>query len=248
MPSINVKITERMLDLVNNGVVSIHVDVFGSGNDVYGRVTQPHPKLGIFPHTSYTLGDLESSLEKIKIKQDFSVKLNSDDETAVIEKSAATVTLADEQPRVRYGTFGRLGVKIPKQIYVNDTWNLLPEDSLTYKEFGILDEEGLKARALAVAERRGASRTWGFAVSQQGATGTLPTHWKSSDGIRRFSMLSTTKKAGSPLNRDELNRAHEFLERIHCPFRGEDHLPSSFTSDEEAQEIFMEDIEGVDLC
>jgi hypothetical protein len=246
MPSVNIKLTERMMELVNNNVVTLHVDVFGTGIDVYGRVTQPHPGLGVFPHTSYTLGDLESSLEKIRIKQDFSVKLDPDKATAAIEKSAATLNVCDEQPVVRYGTFGRLGIKIPKQIYTGATWNLLPEDSLTFKEFDILSAEELKARALAVAERKGASRTWGFAVAQQGATGSLTSHWASSNGEERFAMLSNQKKAGTTTKGGK-RHAYDFLQGLNCPFRGKDHLSSPEGSGSEAHG-FNENLEGVELC
>jgi len=61
----NIQVTRRVRELVASGVITIGVHITQDGIDTWARCVQPHPRLGIQTHTSYSLEEIEGLLTQV---------------------------------------------------------------------------------------------------------------------------------------------------------------------------------------
>lgn len=236
MPKISVEITPRIAELLQSGVISITLDCFSSGKDVYGRVVVPHPRLGIYPHQSMTLDELEQSLEKVKVGRELTMSPHGEGEsspkTTPVKKGQAVSVICRNDPDIG---------KVPTEIAIAGVRNLLPKASLSWKDLAHLSDDQLNRRILAIGKEIGNDK----AVSRISAGqnfqsdqpySTLYKWWNGSSEQDRFTLITSNKAVGkAPINKSERSLLLSRLGAGQYPFRGSD-APLEEEEDEDEEE------------
>jgi hypothetical protein len=259
MVTLKLEVSERVNDLMKSGVVTIHASFFKSGVDIYARCVQPHPRLNVFPHESYQIDELEQKLKKVQVHQ--SVKLD-DVLGKHLQKEGSKTPSGDEGVKLPVPTGNRLpttstssgstGVKVirhfdsrlhkqvPHQVVINGVANILPSDSIAWRDLAFLDDSDLIERVDAVAAAVTAEKAWARIVQinyDKGKTSSyhdLESWWEHAHPEMRFTLISSTKKAGGkPTNFSQLLGR---LRGVRCPFRDSDRLVQEGSEEEEEEE------------
>jgi hypothetical protein len=240
MPTLPVSVTPRIADLLNAGEISISVTFYSSGIEVYGRTTKPHPRLGVQPHESMTLEDLEASLGKVRVdntvhpsphggaasggtpavggkyKGPMTAKPDESGKAPMVKKGQAVSVLTRNDPEIG---------KVPVQIGIHGVMNILPKSSICWKDLMCLNDDQLFRRILSVGREIGADK----AVSRTVTNGELSTiestsltsWWRLASPEQRFILISDAKKRGTCFKGDQ----EALLARLtpgRYPFRGTD--------------------------
>lgn len=234
MPRVSTEISPRIAELLSAGVITISTDWFSTGCDTYGRVTQPHPKLGVYPHVSYSLEELEPLLEKVQVPTLTAAPVGSGPvtpRTTPTKKGTAVSVSTRHDPEIG---------KVPVAVTIHGVRNALPEESICWKDLSHLSDDQLNARLLAVGKKIGADK----AVSRiecMPALSTTPAPtlfkwWEQASPEQRLMLVSTSKKLGRVSENDK----DTLLARLglgQYPFRGTDRkIQEGETQEEEGEE------------
>jgi hypothetical protein len=224
MPRVNIELTPRIAELLQAGVITITADLFSSGQDIYGRVVQPHPRLGLYPHQSMTLDELEPLLGKVKVPSIHGSPHGEDDSGSPYRtptRKGQSVSVFCERNDPEIG-------KVPTQIAIAGVKNILPKSSLSWKDLLHLTDDQLNRRILAVGKEIGADK----AVSRVTAQPTLNTTrgetlykwWINANKKQRWELITTAKAVGKepPVNKSVLDQLLDRLGDGQYPFRGTD--------------------------
>lgn len=224
-----------MAELINSGVISITAEFFSSGSDIYGRVVQPHPKLGVYPHQSMVLEELEPLLAKVRVASGSSA-------SADVEPVTPRTTPVKKGQMIGVGNRDDPEIgKIPTSVTVHGVANSLPKDSLCWKDLAYLNDDQLNRRILSIGREIGADKA--VAKIQSGANlnttqgATLYKWWCNATTDQRFLLITNAKKIGKVTDNDKT----AFLARLgvgQYPFRGTDRKMEE--CEEESEEEFEE--------
>lgn len=249
MASVQVNgLNARIIELVKAGVISVHIGIYESGTEVYARVVQPHPRLDVFPHQSFDLEEIETLLVKVKTSKEVIQK-----EKPKLSPTLTTSGLPKVTTQVRNNSTGVVvkhgeqhGEIVPTEISLGGISNILPYDSLTWKEIAFLGDRDLSKRIESVARSIGSEKAWARVTTAQHGTLTqgqdLESWWSRANALQMFTLLSTSKKAGKkPANGDTI------LQRLpglagRCPFRAYPHLEEGNEEEKEEGVSFEEQL------
>jgi hypothetical protein len=237
MPSVKVDITHRMAELLKSGRITIHADFYGSGDTVYARVVQPHPRLGLYPHETWKLDELQIQMEKVAIASEISASPfdGPSSERSPARKGTSVQVETRHDPDIG---------KVPTSITVNRVRNALPKSSLTFKDLAYLTDDQLNRRVQAIGKDYGPDKAVSKIESQ--GTGpkapTLQKWWAKASPEKRFWLISTSKLAGKkPQSHEEYGRLLDRLGVGQYPFRGTDRdMEKSQEADTEEEEDELE--------
>lgn len=234
MPSVSIELSPRITELLHAGVISITADLFGSGRDVYGRVVQPHPRLGVYPHQSMTLEELEPLLSKVRVPQVQGSHLGEVDtgspyQTPTRKGNAVSVFCDRTDPEIG---------KVPTQIGISGVKNLLPKASLCWKELQHLNDDQLNRRILAVGKEIGADKAVSRITTQPNLNSTsgatLYKWWLKASLQQRWALITSAKAVGKAPSIDEVPNLLGRLGDGQYPFRGTD---QSLEEEEEMESL-----------
>jgi len=234
----NIPVTRRIRELVAGGVISIGVHITGDGIDSWARVNQPHPRLGVQTHTSYTLDEIEHLLVKVVTRPLHSSVIGASPysgktpaQTIIGGVGAATRSGVVAEPipsdlgfssrdqAILHSKMNGLGEKWKRGIK-----NELPADSLTPTDFD-RSVKDLYARACAVAETltspklvsRISSKPDKLAVK---GCESLHEWWSRAEPAQRLMLLTSHRHFASGEGRVRIHG--NWLDKIQlvpCPFR-----------------------------
>lgn len=234
MPTVKVELTPRIAELLQAGVISITSDWFSSGNDVYGRVLQPHPRLGLYPHQSMTLDELEPLLAKVRVPESTAAPIGTDPvtpRTTPVKKGQSVTVSMTNDPEIG---------KIPSSITVNGVANSLPKGSLCWKDLAFLSDDQLNRRLLSIGREIGADKAVSRIASNNDLNSvscpTLYKWWSSAEPDQRFTLITNAKQIGKCAEKDK----HNLLARLglgQYPFRGTDRKMEESEKEEEDEEF-----------
>lgn len=232
MPEVSTKITPRIAELLAGGVITITTSWFSSGAETYGRVTQPHPRLGVFPHDSYKLEELEVVLEQIRVPSVYAAPVDSGPVTP-----RSTPTKKGQAVKIVFSNDPDIG-KVPVQIGIHGVVNSLPKESLCWKDLIYLNDDQLYRRLRAIGKEMGADKavaklTSGSALNTTPAP-TLFKWWSKASGLQRFLLVSNAKRVGK-VNEEEKDSLLARLTAGNYPFRGVDRSIEEEEDDEEEE-------------
>jgi hypothetical protein len=243
MPTVSFKLTPRIAELLASGVISVTCDAFSSGKEVYGRVLQPHPRLGVYPHQSYPLDELEPLLEKVKVREEVNKSYGGE------PSSSPKVTPTKKGQSIRVQTLDDPEIgKVPVALTVGGVTNALCRDSLSWKDLHHLSDDQLNRRLLSIGKAIGADK----AVSkiEAGAYTPLKSNslykwWVAASNEDRFRLITNSKKVGIDPGRER----SQLLSRLgvgQYPFRGTDRSFQKGKEEEEEEEeedLYQSDLE-----
>jgi hypothetical protein len=239
MPRLVIEITPRIAELLDAGVISITSDIYGSGKDTYGRVTAPHPRLGVYPHQSMTLVELEASLEKVKLTNQHSRSFSGDSNPSPM----VTPTKKGQTVSVTCDTDPEIG-KVPRAITIAGVKNSLPKASLCWKDLQHLSDDQLNRRLLSIGKEIGndkaVSRIASGSFASQGKFPTLYKWWEGVGKADRWTLMTTSKLVGRVPPFNEHDRLLSRLGVGQYPFRGTDR-PLEDKEDIEEEETELEE-------
>jgi len=253
MTSIKIEgLSGRALDLIQAGVIVVSINVSQDGNDVWARVAQPHPRLGIYTNESFEVDTLVEKLKKVAIStktspRDFMSEVPrrgkerefSGEGKSVGIRSRPIENLADNQDIL-------LTSKMPglKTIHRNGVVNKVPKGSLIIEDFD-RPGYGFPARCLNVASEKGtkaivAKISCDSDLRVDGAR-TIFEWWQGADSDQKLKVLTTRAAFGdkktydTPSMNPKIERAFSMLQ---CPFRDpEAALVLSQTEEDSEQEL-----------
>lgn len=239
----HIQVSERIQVLVSTGVITLGVHITRDGKDVWARVVQPHPRLGIPTHTSYTLEEIEEKLLKVSSLSSTGFLPK---ESVVTQASPGKkmyigpkVNAGDSQRRSKdLNDFGFISIseaigfaerKGLNKVDHSGISNLLPRDSLTPTDLERPLHE-LFARACTVASNLGTAKIVSRITSKpdvlrvNGAI-DLSDWWAKASPTQRAVIL--TKAKVFPKQGEQVILLKKWLDRL-------DKLPAPFR-DAEAQ-------------
>jgi hypothetical protein len=236
MPRVTLELTPRMAELLQAGVISITADLFGSGRDVYGRVCNPHPKLGLYPHQSMQLEELEPLLEKVSVP----TMTSSPQGESSTGSPMKTPTKKGNPVFVSMRNDPEIG-KIPTEIKINGVSNILPKASLSWKDLAHLSDDQLNRRILSIGREIGADKAVSRIEAGQNYSSprksTLYKWWESATPEDRLTLISSNKLLGK-VDPNDKDRLLSRLGAGQYPFRGSDR---KMEADEEEEEGALEE-------
>jgi len=211
------------------------------------------------PHESYQIGELEQLLSKVQVNQ--SVKLdevlgNLDTGGYASDKKAypggVRLPIASSFHPTTSTSSGSTGVKVikhfdsriskqvPHQVVIKGVANILPTDSISWRDLAFLNDSDLLDRVNAVAAAVTAEKAWARITQinvSKGITASfhdLESWWEYAKPELRFTLISSAKKAGSkPSNFSKLLGR---LTGVQCPFRDSDRPLQEGSEEEEEDE------------
>jgi len=196
--------------LVEGGVITVDAHVTYDGCDIWSRSTQPHPKLGVGTHESYDPLELAGKLSKVNVPLPVRGSVNAKDKG----KSPGIRTLFDAKVYASKNDVTR--------ITKNGVANILPTDSLCYRDFEA-SMDHFQTRSFLVAEKIGLNKLRARIASDSRLSVEdaydLGSWWQLASANKRFSLLSTNAKLGKPVQKDLQHRLKSFLEQLNCPFQ-----------------------------
>lgn len=209
----------RIKELVSANVITIGVHITGDGQDVWARSTQPHPRLGVTTHDSYTLDEIEALLMKVVVKSRPTQDVKPSD-------SAGDVSLQMKQMALGIGSFdeaARLGEKIRQVVHRDGVKNLLPGDSLSVHDFDFPPAD-LYSRTCYIVQKVGTPIFVSRISSSPAVLGikgaaNLGEWWEGATPHQRFTILTRGKRFP---NGEWLHPRLSWLnslEMMPCPFR-----------------------------
>jgi hypothetical protein len=251
MPSLDIQVTSRIKELIDNGVIVVTFAFYETGVESYCRVVQPHPKIGVYPHDSLTLDEAQVLLEKVVLDKDIPrVELPSSSKGKAVQRNdlpsapSPSGVKRGQAVRVDHRNITDIG-RVPVAIEINKVRNALPINTLTWKDLLYLSDGQLNQRLKYL----GTNITSEKAVSRivTGSFGprapNLKSWWMKASYADRFRVLTNAKKAGvEPADADEL------LSRLtggRYPFRGTD--PPLAMEESEDEESLEEEFDGLNL-
>jgi hypothetical protein len=205
-------LSERQLELLEANVITVHIDFFGSGTDVYARVVNPHHKLGLEPHESYSPAELENALRNIQVGR----------------RTYEGMIGPQTGPRPSQIDRSDFDIKTQKGIVTEIAYkgvsNLLPDKSLTYKELALLNSSQLFARMVHVVNALGQDKLVSRIETNPTVFGPLGpglrSWWSRADELSKFKLLSNAKQAGTPpADHRVFIKTLGRLKGAQCPFR-----------------------------
>lgn len=235
MAAYTVPSSPRIRELVSSGVITIGVHITRDGIDTWARCTQPHPKLGIASHTSYSLDEIEALLVKIQapIPQNHRI-----DVMGTSRFPGASLGFSDFQDAVSHG-------KRVSETYKGGVKNTLPKGSLTAVDV-LGTPSDLFGRACLVTESCGTHTFVSRIASRPKILGrhgvnNLTEWWAVASPSQRLLLLSRAKHLPQDivLGNGALHIYPEWvkaLENLPCPFRDAEAQvgqPEEETSEEE---------------
>lgn len=233
MPKISVEISPRIAELLKAGVISISADIYSSGNDVYGRVVQPHPRLGLYPHQSATLEELEPLLAKVRVPE-VRPSFSEEPETSPFR----TPTKKGQSISVQTEKMTDIG-QVPVSVTTNGVRTSLPKASLCWRDLMHLSDDQLDRRVLALGKNIGAdkavSRITSMASLSTTPGATLHKWWKNATPRQRFDLITTSKMVGKSGSINESQLISRLTEGRY-PFRGSNRKVEAEQSEEEEEE------------
>jgi hypothetical protein len=243
MPSLPARVTPRIAELLQAGVITITADWFSSGAEMYGRVTQPHPRLGVYPHESYKLDELEISLEKLKVPTLQGSPNSSLPVSATgspVKRGTAIKVLTRDDPEIG---------KIPTEVTLpGGVRNILPKASICFRDLQFLNDDQLYARLMSVGRELGADK----AVSRISSVpsllreeSTLYKWWQKATYEQRFTLITSSKLVGK-CDESEKPTLLSRLTTGRYPFRGYDRKIQEVFGDEEEEEE-AESVQGLEI-
>jgi hypothetical protein len=214
--------SQRILDLVTSGVITIGIHITQDGNDIWARAVQPHPRLGITTQTSYVPEDLADLLSKITTTRPTKMAFGSEPSYPVDNsvKGPGRVHFDSIDKAILYSKKNQL-----TKHFNGGVWNLLPEDSIVPLD---MDRSNLAcyARFCAVADKLGTAKLVSrISTNRQnlyvrGST-DLQEWWTNATPLQRVILLGKKKH----FSRDESGeiRIHgrwlDLIQELPHPFR-----------------------------
>jgi hypothetical protein len=220
-------LSERQFELLNSGVITIHVDFFSSGHQLYARPVNSHPKLGLSPSLQYDLHALEGLLGNLQIKR------NVYEDMVKVHKTGPRPSQIDKSKFKLKSENG-----LVREIALNGVSNKLPDKSLTYKELAMLNSDQLFARMIHVVGQLGQDKLVSRIETDPNLFGSLGSGlrswWARADELSKFKLLSNAKQAGkAPDDHRVFIKTLGRLKGAQCPFRDFDHDLEEDTEDED---------------
>jgi hypothetical protein len=253
MPSLDIKVTSRIKELIDNGVIVVTFAFYETGVESYCRVVQPHPKIGVYPHDSLTLDEAQVLLEKVVFTKDVTTRVESasaskgkeihhDDELP--HAPSPSGVKRGQAVRIDHRNITDVG-RVPVAIELNKVRNALPINTLTWKDLLYLSDgqlnQRLKYLGTNITSEKAVSRIVTGSFGPRSSN--LKSWWMKASYADRFRVLTNAKKAGErPTNADEL------LSRLtggRYPFRGTD--PPLAMEESEDEESLEEEFDGLNL-
>jgi hypothetical protein len=212
--------SRRIADLVSSGVITIGAHITRDGINVWARCVEPHPRLGLRTHESYTLEEIESHLSKVRADPPNIDKLN-----VIQSRERKSVTLAalgfkDLSDAVRFAKTSGI-----EYIERGGVTNKLPLDSLTSDDL-LRSKKEVFARIASIIDHLGTPKCVARITTQRdtltvdGAT-TLEEWWGKSTPLQKLNLVMRSKhllKRGGGANAIDMFWLHK-LEDLPCPFR-----------------------------
>jgi len=234
MPRVSTEITPRIAELLQAGVITITTSWFESGSETYGRVTQPHPKLGAFPHESFKLDELESFLEKIRVPSLHGAPVESGPVNALatpVKKGNAVSVINRYEPNIG---------NVPSEIGIHGVRNILPKGSLCWKDLALLNDSQLHRRILSVGKEIGADKAVSriesmLALHMPRGASTLYEWWVNAEPTQRLTLISNAKLLGK-VDEGDKDRLLARLGAGQYPFRGTDRKIQKGKDEEDKEE------------
>lgn len=215
---ITIQTSRRIKELVANGVITIGAHITREGNDIWARVVQPHPRLGIMTHTSYTLEEIEAKLEKYSLPS-FTSKVTP---THCPNNVKAADELYGFKDSSDAASFARKNLREVKKGSIR---NKLPLDSLVPTDFD-MNGRDLFARTCLISEHITTSKIVARITTQRdrltvARSSNLEEWWRNATYLQKIILLTRSKHL--PKQADGQVRIHGYwldkFESLPCPFR-----------------------------
>lgn len=239
MPRLVTDVTPRVAELLSAGVISITTEFHSSGKDVYGRVTQAHPRLGVYPHQSMTLDELEASLEKLELGQQLVKSFAGEGSSSPMR----TPVKKGQVVKVSTVTNPKIG-KVPDAITINGVKNSLPKASLCWKDLQHLSDDQLNRRLLSIGMEIGAdkavSRISSGSFISKDSYATMYKWWCGVSVYDRWTLVTTNKVVGKAPPEESHALLLSRLGAGQYPFRGTDR-PLADKEDAQEDETELEE-------
>lgn len=222
-------IPKNIRDLVDDGTITVHIDVSRNGEDVWCRSVQPHPGLGILTNQSMTFDEVLATLgtgSRYKGKTTFPLINPALQKVSQMSEASARQVVSSLEDAQNRAALRNLMV-----LNRGGVANALPSDSLTWWDIGREDYDDFVARAFLVASKLGnqklRARIETSAELRIDGCGGLEKWWFLASPGQRWSLLTTSSKRGNTpktclegLKSSYKNR----LALLPCPFRGSENL------------------------
>jgi hypothetical protein len=217
---VNIPTTRRIRELIANGVITLGVHIARDGTDIWARAVQPHPRLGIQAHTSYTLEEIEQKLERVS--------------TQSFKKELLPGSLRKFEENVGIGSLGYNSLeeatlhgygKSLSETKRAGVTNKLPLDSLTPVDLDRSRKE-IFARTCSVIDHLSTAKILSRISSQPDRLAVKGAHdlrewWDDSSPTQKLMLMMRSKHL--PERGDGSYRIHGYwldkLEHLPCPFR-----------------------------
>jgi hypothetical protein len=219
---ITIQTSRRIRELISNGVITVGVHITRDGNEIWARAVQPHPRLGITTHQSYTLDEIESSLAKVKTDLPARTDIFSPDlhpARVLARAGEGYYGFADVAAAISYARDhlrdikrGSLRNKLPLDSLCKDDLEMKPKD--LFARTALVGHHLTTAKLVArIASQRDK-------LSVKGAS-TLNEWWSDATAVQRLMLVMRSKHL--PKQEDGLVRLHghwlDKLSTMAFPFR-----------------------------
>jgi hypothetical protein len=218
-----IPLSQRAIDLVNSGVITISVHISKDGNDVWGRCTQPHPRLGVKTTDSMKIEELVAALEKVQTTRSYekpagaSVPIPFRGKEDLYPKKTFFSTIEE--------AIGFAKTQKLRQVERNGVKNLLSVNSLHVDDL-VRTQTAIFARCCEVSANIGTAKltsriaTNRVLLTVTGAT-DLTEWWEYSTSFQKFILLSERKRSGAGGPDNGWSIPQDLLAKL-------DHLPVPF--------------------
>jgi hypothetical protein len=234
-------LSPRALSLVNAGVIVIDIHLTRDGPDVWSRVTQPHPRLGVRTNQSFPVEDLLNMLEKVSLPGRKKERQNYPLTSEVLRHSNTAMPFKEALALAKSKNLSSF--KQP-----NGVENLLSPESLTFLDLERTRRE-FEARVVLVTHKIGQakllSRIATSDVLNISGCDTMEEWWSRATAAQKWGLLTTSKKDLHGKKRDGSDAKIELLlTGLQCSFRnpesgaGESHFSGSTEESEGNLAIF----------
>lgn len=206
------KFGKRTLNLLASGVIMINVHYAGEGMSCMANVSQPHPRLGVFPWQQFPVEELVDKLDKVCIPLG-----NKQPGGTPGGKLPDNFSLSDRIAR---------GDRI-KTVVTHGIVNQLPIGTLCYHDL-LLPRTDVGCRAAFIAENIGTAKAVSRIATDRknlAVSGAANLHewWERSTSYQKWLILTTRSRVGKAprgFSYEILPDAfHRILNSIQFPFR-----------------------------
>jgi len=187
IPDFSGIITSRARSLIEAGVVQVSIHLSRDGVEIWSRVTQPHPRLGIKTNQSFPVEDLVDMLEKVSIPER-KKGATSDRVDSIVRDSQSSMSFQEALSLNKGGKLGKYKTAAGPEIH-------LSLGSLTYPD---LEKSGreLEARAVLVSHKIGLAKLTARAAQPNlyiEGCDTLLQWWRASLPEQKWALLTDAK-------------------------------------------------------